>query len=319
MRCIGVLLLALLAAGCGADESTTQEGSGRWETRAPLPEPRQEHGAAELGGRIYLVGGLNGIGMTLDSVVAYDPAQDRWQAVAPLPQPIHHPGVAAANGHLYVLGGFNFLTPAFVALGDVYEYDPASDRWRARTPMPASSERGAAAVAVIDDRIYVAGGQRGGQAVGDFSVYDPVADQWTTLPDLPTAREHLAGAAAGGQFYAIGGRSGGLHGETERYDPATQAWSTLAPLPTPRGGGGAGVVDGRIIMVGGEGNDASPRGVFEQTERYDPATGRWTTLAPMPVPRHGLGVVGYQGRLHVLGGADREILAPTTTNDALTP
>ncbi|AXQ30871.1 kelch repeat-containing protein [Solimonas sp. K1W22B-7] len=314
--------LALLLCACGSSDGGDQRLPGEapgWHTRAPLPAPRQEHGVAELDGDIYVVGGMDGLGLTLASAIAYDPASDSWREIAPLPKPIHHPGVAAANGRLYVLGGFNLVTPAFIALGDVYEYDAAANTWRARASLPAGRQRGAAAVGVIDGRIYLAGGQRNLQATTEFDVYDPVADQWTTLPDLPTAREHVAGAAVDGRFYAIGGRSGELHGEVEAYDPRTRQWQARAALPTPRGGGAAGVVNGRIIMVGGEGNDDSPRGVFGQSEIYDPGSDTWRALAPMLLPRHGIGAAGYQGRLHVPGGADREILGPTDVNDALTP
>lgn len=313
------LLLCACGSGSGHDSQAQPAEAPGWHERAPMPMPRQEHGVAGLGGDIYVVGGMNGLGITLASVIAYRPASDSWRDVAPLPKPIHHPGVASVRGRLYVLGGFNLVTPAFIALGDVYEYDPATDSWRARASMPAGRQRGAAAVAVIDGRIYVAGGQRSLQATKELDVYDPATDQWTTLPDMPTAREHVAGAALDGRFYAIGGRSGELHGEVERYDPATQQWTARAALPTPRGGGAAGVVGGRIIMVGGEGNPDSDRGVFDQAESYDPGADAWSALAPMAVPRHGIGAVGYEGRLHVPGGADREILGPTDVNDALIP
>lgn len=322
LRRVWLAVLLPLLCACGASDgpdTLPPAGSAVWQALAPLPAPRQEHGVAELGGKLYVVGGMNGAGITLSSVLAYDIAADRWTEVAPLPQPIHHPGVAAVAGKLYVLGGFNLVTPAFVALGDVYEYDPAANSWRERSAMPAGSERGAAAVAALDGRIYVAGGQRNLQATPDFHVYDPATDQWTVLPNLPTAREHVSGAALDGRFYAIGGRSGPLHGEVEAYDPATQQWSTRAALPTPRGGGAAGVVAGRILMVGGEGDESSPRGVFAQTESYDPTRDRWSTLTPMALPRHGMGAAGYGGRLHVPGGADREVLGPTDVNDALLP
>ena len=64
--------------------------------------------------------------------------------------------------------------------------------------------RSAGSAAVINNKIYVAGGRppRG----HDFAMYDPATDQWTTLPDLPTARNHLVVAAMRGKVYVVGGR-----------------------------------------------------------------------------------------------------------------
>ena len=78
---------------------------GRWETRAPALSARSEVAGAAVGDRIYVVGGLTAIGVTVD-VQEYDPADNRWTARAPLPQAIHHPAAAALGGRLYVVGGF---------------------------------------------------------------------------------------------------------------------------------------------------------------------------------------------------------------------
>src|SRR5207249_11539141 len=122
-------------------------------------------------------------------------------------------------------------------LNTVYELDPQAGTWTERTAMPTG--RSAGGTAVIDGKIYVAGGRppRG----NDFAVYDPAADTWQALPDLPTQRNHLAVAAIDGKVYVAGGRFGaGFNSERtaalEIYDPATNAWTTGAPLPTPRGG-----------------------------------------------------------------------------------
>jgi hypothetical protein len=64
------------------------------------------------------------------------------------------------------------------------------------------------------------------------------------------------------------------------------------------------VVSGQILVVGGEGNPDAANGVFPQAELYDPARDRWSTLEPMPTPRHGTGGAGLGNRLYVPGGAD---------------
>ncbi len=76
------------------------------------------------------------------------------------------------------------LAGAGTSIDAVFEYDPATDGWRTRAALPAP--RGAMGVAVIDGRIYAAGGLRGGISVADFAVYDRVGDAWTSLPAVPT-------------------------------------------------------------------------------------------------------------------------------------
>ena len=44
---------------------------------------------------------------------------------------------------------------------------------------------------------------------------------------------------------------------------------------------------------------------FEQNEAYDAATDTWTTFAPLPTPRHGLGVVTVGDAIYVLAGGTR--------------
>ena len=49
---------------------------GKWNIRAPLQTARTEVAAAELGGKIYLIGGYEKNG---DLVEEYDPAKDSWR------------------------------------------------------------------------------------------------------------------------------------------------------------------------------------------------------------------------------------------------
>ncbi len=112
---------------------------------------------------------------------------------------------AAVNGKIYVIGGQTTESSEPAKAGfvnTVYEYDPASGKWTARAPMPTM--RGGGVAAVVDGRIYVAGGRPPGGH--DFAVYDLTADKWTTLANLPTQRNHLAAGAHDGKVYVFGGR-----------------------------------------------------------------------------------------------------------------
>jgi N-acetylneuraminic acid mutarotase len=295
-------------------------GAG-WRTLAPIGlGARQEHPSVALGGEIWILGGFDGSARIVDTVEVYDPARDAWRSdVAALPVAMHHANVAEVDGRIYVAGFLREL--GFEPDGRVFAYDPAADRWSERQPMPAGTERGASGVAVIDGRIFVAGGLRGG-SVATFSAYDPAADAWESLPDLPLPLDHLAAGAVGGVFYALGGRNATLvsgSASTFAYAPATRAWTRVADMPTARGGVAGAVVGERIYVLGGEGNRAASNGVYPDVQVYDPATDSWEIAAPMALPRHGVGAAVQGGRIYVPGGGVSQGFGATATVDVLTP
>jgi N-acetylneuraminic acid mutarotase len=60
---------------------------------------------------------------------------------------------------------------------------------------------------------------------------------------------------------------------------------------------------GCFYVFGGEGNDADPRGVFEEMEAYNPSTDTWTKLTPLPTPVHGVtGAAFAEGLIYLIGG-----------------
>ena len=307
------------AARADAAAHADAGAAGEWLALAPLGQgARQETGVAALDGRIYVVGGFAGFA-DVATVEVYDPAIDSWRDAAPIPAALHHANLAAVAGKLYLLGSLRGLS--FTAAPAVYVYDGATDSWSEGAPMPTGTERGAAAVGVIGDKIYVAGGYRDG-SVADFSAYDTLTGTWQTLPPLPEARDHLVGGAVGTTFFAIGGRTGGiegLRGQTDAFDLATGVWTARAPIPTARGGAAAAVLDGRIHVAGGEGNPATASGVFAEHDAYDPATDSWSTLAPMRTPRHGTGAAAHDGRLYVPGGADVQAFGAVDTSEVFVP
>jgi N-acetylneuraminic acid mutarotase len=292
VRALVAAMLAGVASAAGAEP---------WTSLSPLPEPRQEVAVAELGGRIYVIGGFRENLTIAATVEVYDPATADWSSAAPLPAPVHHAAAAALDGKLYVMGGWSdfFATP----LSSVWAYDPGSNQWLPRAPMPTA--RGALAAAALDGKLYAVGGSPLARE-RDFAVYDPASNAWTPLTLMPRPRNHLAAGALGGRLLAVGGRSGGITGITpalDLYDPASGGWSPGPDLPTARGGIAAAVVGRFLCVFGGEGNAASPTGTFPQVEAYDSVSAEWRSLTPMPTPRHGIGAGVVGTRVHLPGGA----------------
>jgi N-acetylneuraminic acid mutarotase len=290
-----------------------------WSSLAPLPAAQQECGVAALGDSVYVLGGFTTGPQTVPLVARLELSTQTWSYVSPLPTALHHLNVAAVAGKLYVVGAL--VGGSFIARGDVIEYDPAANAWTPKAPLPAGTERGSSAVGVIDGKIYVAGGYRGGGAVTDFTVYDPATNTHQRLGPIPSATEHVVGGAIGGKLFVIGGRDGAINNVTQRvdiFDSTTGLWQRGPDLPTGRGGHAAGLVGTTIVVVGGEGNPALPSGVFGETELLETQTLRWTRGQRMLSPRHGTGAAGVGRLLVVPGGATSAGFAPVRQVEVFT-
>lgn len=221
----------------------------------------------------------------------------------------------------------------------------ASAQWVRRAPLP---ERRTEVSATTDGRyVYLAGGF-GPPAGGERATaprtlwrYDPRADRWSRLAEIPEGVNHAPFQYHDGRLYILGGfRETSFEpvGHVRIYDLATGRWSEGAPMPTPRGATGWTVLNGRIHVIGG--NATGPDAVRGQPgaritgdrsvnvhEAYDPATDRWTRLAPLPTPRNHLGAAALNGRIHaVLGRSDgnftmttHEVYDPATDSWSAAP
>jgi N-acetylneuraminic acid mutarotase len=229
-----------------------------------------------------------------------------WSEKARIPSPDVRSEAATvfAAGRIYVLGG---LARGLEASTLNQEYDPATDMWRERAPMPAPLSHPNAAV--LNDKIYVVGGFLSQVHVGAQDAafeYDPAADSWRRLAPLPTARGSVGVVALDGKIHAVGGRTidrvtSALH---DVYDPATNSWTSLAPLPTARDHFATAVVDGKIHVIGGRLD--TPVDNTGLHDVYDPATNSWSSGVPMLTPRSGGAAVLYKGLIVVAGGECRD-------------
>ncbi len=313
---VGFLLSALLASVAAAPAT---QSKGEWVTKAPVLLKRTEVAVGAVRGKVYVVGGFQqSLPFITPAVEEYDPATDTWRERTPLPGGLHHAGIGVVNDRIYVIGGFELSQLSIWSpVTSVYEYDPVTDRWTARKPMP--TPRGALAVAALDGKLHTVGGYNRDGNTSAHEVYDPATDSWTARAPMPTARDHHAAASLNGRLYAIGGRLNRQYSQnlavTEEYDPKTDRWSRKADLPTPRSGITAVVVKDRIYVFGGE----APSGTFRENEAYHPASNSWEALAPMPTARHGLGSATVDGRIYVISGGPTPGGSFSNVNEVFTP
>ena len=220
---------------------------------------------------------------------------DLWTVRAAMPTARRLLAAAEADGRIYTFGGCGSDCTALLEHTRVEAYDPGTDGWEIRAPMPVDFVLGAAA-APGNGRIYVVGGMPNGTGLQE---YDPGTDSWVPKSPMPTARYGLAAVAVNGKIYAIGGD--GPSNAVEEYDPATDSWTAKAPMPTPRLLLAAAVLNGKIYAMGGS-PDALGNTQTNVVEVYDPADNTWTARAPLPTAIQVSASAAVNGRVYVFGG-----------------
>src|SRR5574339_509865 len=109
-----------------------------------------------------------------------------WRTAAPATMKRTEVAAATVGGKIYVVGGFeepsfgNVLH--FAITSAVEEYDPLTDRWSTKAPMPVGLHH--VGIGVVGGRLYVIGGyNKSGLSVWNpvatVYAYDPSMDSWT--------------------------------------------------------------------------------------------------------------------------------------------
>lgn len=144
---------------------------------------------------------------------------------------------------------------------------------------------------------------------------DSSAPRATALKALPEATSSFGAAAADGWLYVYGGHISPTHSYStsavsghfaRRRLSDDGTWETL-PAGPPAQGLNLAAYQGRIYRVGGmqpRNEPAAPSDThsLDAVARFDPGSGAWEALPPLPAPRSSHDVVVVGTRLFVLGG-----------------
>jgi N-acetylneuraminic acid mutarotase len=230
-------------------------------------------------------------------------AAGTWTVKAPMPTPRYGHAVGVANGILYAMGGDNSTTYPREYLRTVEAYNPTTNIWTAKAPMPTA--RSGFGVGVVNGVLYAVGGIGGpsGSVREMVEAYDPATDMWTAKGPMPGPRwGAFAVGVVKGILYVVGGEN--FDRTLQAYDPATNTWITRAPMPTGRNFLAAGVINGTLYAVGGSCCSPGHGGsILSTVEAYNPTTNSWTAKAPMLTPRMKFAVGVVNGTLYAVGGA----------------
>lgn len=246
----GTTIYALAGAGASGPVFEIERFDGTaWTPETRLPgDGLNAPAAVVLDGRIYLIGGFDGLGnMPTSDVQVYDPATRAWSTAAPLPAPRGGHAAVVLGGKIHVLGGGNQLS----TIADHSVYDPATDTWTERAPLPRA--KGSPAAVVFKGRIYAIGGRSGASDFGDVDVYDAASDRWRRGPRL--GPRGAAGAVVyRGAIFVFGGESQASERTLNavlRLGPAAKSWTRVSTMPTARNYARAVVLNDAVYVVGG--------------------------------------------------------------------
>jgi subtilisin family serine protease len=274
--------------------------SGAWLDLAGYPTRIMDNTVGEHRGRVYSVGGVDGVEIVARGYV-YDPAQETWTRIADLPEPREAAAGAFIGDRFYVSGGWDGGTRTTTT---TFVYDPATDAWTRVADAPVHAA--GAGRAVLDGKLYLVGGCTNACGLSEVRRYDPATDSWENLAEYPVITAHLACAGIAGKLYCTGGirRGGQIFSSTYAYDPATNAWTPRADMPIAAWGMGYTGSSDRLIVSGG----TTPQGITNESFAYDPETDRWTRL---PASRYVLYRGGSTCGLHRIGGSMATGFVPT--------
>ena len=262
---------------------------GSWASKAPVPTERMGLSSSVINDKIYVLGGMptgTDWGDPASPILeVYDQVNNTWDTTkAPMQIGRNSFSCNTVSGKIYVFGGQSHA--GTINISSVEEYDPLTDNWTFKTPMP--DVRAGLTSCVVNDKIYIIGGWKY-SSPGPFYhfrevwEYDPANDTWDPNNALmPTEREYLTSSVVDGKIYAFGGWDESVSfSVTEMYDPGADNWSVVTNMPEERVYLNSASVNNLIYILGGSPlYNVPPR---TETWEYNPATDEYKAVTPMPL------------------------------------
>ena len=284
-----------------------------WSTLPNLAEARHGMGVAVIGNTIYAIDGAaapghNASTSTLQTFAVPVPppavqAAGNWRLGRFSPFPVQQLHAAVLDGRIWLAGG---LTGPDQATNKTEYYDPTVHTWGPGPDLPFKVHH--AMLVAYRGQLWLIGGflpqgaNMEAAASARVLILDPAKDRWVEGPALHHARAAGAAVVVGNKIVVAGGRTGGKAEQevkpTEIYNG--KSWQDAPAIPVP-GDHLAAVTDGTYLYVIG-GRTLTPSANHNAVQRFDPATGQWTQLTPLPVADSDLGAAYVSGQLITFGG-----------------
>lgn len=241
-----------------------------WTSLSKTPLEVSHFQAITFKNEIYVLGAFTGSyphEIPIPNIYIFNPIKNEWRKGAEIPENRRR-GAAGAfvlNDKIYVVCGIqDGHWDGQVAWLD--EYNPATEKWKTLADAPRPRDH--VQVAVIDNKLYLAGGRlstaRINQVINttikEVDVYDFKSGKWSTLDpsnNLPTLRAGNMTVAYGDKILIMGGESDAhveAHNEVDAFNVRSKKWEKLPSLHQGRHGTGAVVLNKKVYIAAGSAN-----------------------------------------------------------------
>ena len=238
-----------------------------------------------------------------------------WEEKAPVSVARRaYDGVEVLDGKIYFVGGsLGGTASTFFDL--VERYDPEDDTWQISTPMGDAINY--LASSVINNYLFVIGGNISGNDSSTVILLDNVTEAWTTKNNLPISVRASSAVTHLGSIYLVGGYSAGNQiNNVYKYEMTSDTWVQKASLLEARDLHNLVSFNGRIWAIGG----MNSGGTANTVESYDHLSDSWQTEKPLNTNRNAPVTWAANGKIYVGGGTNGsnivyqsiEVYDPTT-------
>ncbi|XP_072051689.1 ectoderm-neural cortex protein 1-like [Amphiura filiformis] len=282
---------------------------------------------------LAVIGGMKTDRSWSRDIVYYDPSQQEWNCLTELPFQTTDYSVSALGTSIYITGGYK--KDSEDATGEVWKFDTLGEQWIELNNL--NVPRFNHTSTTLDGCLYVIGGENDNSGITELEMYNPDTNSWEILGETNEMESNITAAGIDNKLFITGWLvhprqtcvtqcfdlqtkeclvlpcsglnrqifptvllSGSIYllgasriKEVSKYNPTTYQLAKVEPMRYKRNSPSAAVVGGKIYVTGGE-----LRHHLDKGEVFDPNTGLWTAIPPMP---SGLCFHGSVGVLKYLG------------------
>jgi N-acetylneuraminic acid mutarotase len=274
--------LGLLLASIVIGFSSFGQLNNSWTKKADYAGLKRERAVS------FVIDSLGYVGTGVDTAEVvrkdfwkYSATLNTWTQVADLPGSVRRNAMAfATGGYGYVVGGIDSLSaaaPGHQKLNDNWRYDPVTNSWLQRSPIPTAGVYFGTGFAV-DSKGYICCGKFGPNNYSNqLWEYKPSTDTWLQLAPFPGGvRYQLNSFSIGLKGYVGMGTDQDMYRkDLWEYDVVTGQWSPKQDLPASQRSAYMTFTIGQrgYVCMGANG------GYLDDLWEYNPFTDDWTVRA----------------------------------------